>query len=515
MIKSSNNRPNNRKIAKNATLLTFRMVLATIIGLYTSRVVFEQLGDINYGIYGVVAGCLGFMGFLTASMAGASSRFITYAIGQGKEEEISGIFNSSLRIHCVVAIIVVLVGETVGVWLLNNILNIPTDRLFAAHWVLQFTILSAAIMITQVPYTAVIMAYEKMNVYAWIELLSVFSKLLIVYLISISSFDKLITYAFLLFLVCTATTAVYRIYCTRTFSISRIQKLKNCEAIRAIAKFSVMDIYGNIGSTMNSQGIVYAINIYFGVVYNAAATLANTVNGILMSLTTNIAVAFKPQIIKQFSIGNLVEMKDVMCNSVKFTLVATAMLAVPFIFEADYVLKLWLGTIPEYGPEFLRIILILSFFTFINSVCNVAIHATGNIKYLTFINGSVFMILPIVIFFLFHLGLNAMTAYLVEIVGTILIIINAIAIIHRQIPEYDIHSFIKVILCCISLIAVTSLTIIPIYVYMETGFLRVALISITYSAVLSISVYFLLLSHENRIFLSNKITDLKHRIFKL
>lgn len=229
-----------------------------------------------------------------------------------------------------------------------------------------------------------------------------------------------------------------------------------------------MDIYGNIGSTMNSQGLVYAINIYFGVVYNAAATLANTVNGILMSLTTNIAVAFRPQIIKQYSIGNLAAMKDVMCNSVKFTLIATAMLSVPCIFEADYVLKLWLGKIPEYGPEFLRIILILSFFTFINSVCNVAIHATGNIKYLTFINGSVFMILPVAIFYLFHLGLNAITAYFVEIAGTVLIIFNAIAIIHKQIPEYDIRSFIKVILCCISLIAVTSLSFRGSFVLLPT-----------------------------------------------
>ncbi len=514
-MRSSDKEPNNRQIAKNATLLTFRMVLATIIGLYTSRVVFEQLGDVNYGIYGVVAGCLGFMGFLTASMAGASSRFITYAIGQGKEEEISEIFNSSFRIHCAVAIIVILVGETVGVWLLNNIFNIPTDRMFAAHWVLQFTILSAAIMITQVPYTAVIMAYEKMDVYAWIELLSVFAKLLIVYLISISSFDKLITYSFLLFLVCTVTAAVYRIYCTRTFSVSRIKRLTSREAIRAMIKFSVMDIYGNIGSTMNSQGIVYAINIYFGVVYNAAASLANTVNGILMSLTTNIAVAFRPQIIKQYSIGNLATMKDVMCNSVKFTLIATAILSVPCIFEADYVLKLWLGTIPEYGPEFLRIILILSFFTFINSVCNVAIHATGNIKYLTFINGSVFMILPFTIFYLFHLGLNATTAYLVEIAGTVLIIFNAIAIIHKQIPKYDIHSFIKVIFCCISLIAITSLSVIPIYTYMKMGFMRVALVSIAYATVLSISAYFILLSRENRIFLINKIADLKRRILKL
>lgn len=508
----SENQPNNRLIAKNATLLSIRMVLATIVGLYTSRVVFEQLGDINYGVYGVVAGSLGFMGFLTASMAGASSRFITYAIGQGKQDEISEIFNSSFRIHCAIALVVVLVGETVGVWLLNHILNIPAERMYAAYWVLQFTILSAGITITQVPYTAIIMAYEKMSVYAWIELLNVIAKLLIVYLLSISTFDKLITYALLLFIVSAIIASVYRIYCIRTFPTSRFRKLNNRQSIRSITMFSAMDIYGNVGATINSQGIIYAINIFFGVVYNAAATLANTVNSIVMSLTTNIAVAFRPQIIKQYSLGNLQAMKDVMCNSVKFTLIATAMLAVPCMFEADYILKLWLGTIPEYGPEFLRAILILSFFSFINTVCNVAIHATGNIKYLTFINGSIFMVLPLIIFFLFHIGFSAINAYIVEIFGTIFIIINALTIIHKQIPQYDIFSLVKVILSCLGLVTFCTLFILPIYRHWEFGFTRTAIITVIYISVLSVSAYFILLSHENRIFLSKKITTMMQSI---
>lgn len=509
---SPTKQPNNRLIAKNATLLTIRMVLATLIGLYTSRVVFEQLGDVNYGVYGVVAGSLGFMGFLTASMAAASSRFITYSIGQGNKDEISEIFNSSFRIHCVIAIIVIVVGETIGVWLLNHILNIPCDRLNAAHWVLQFTILSASITITQVPYTAIIMSYEKMDVYAWIEIFSVVAKLIIAYLLIISSYDKLITYSILLFIVSVVTATIYRVYCIKKFPTSRLKRLSNTDSLKAITKFSIMDIYGNIGSTVNAQGLIYAINIFFGVVYNAAATLANTVNGIVMSLTTNISIAFRPQIIKQYSIGNISTMTSVMCNSIRFTLIATAILSVPCIYEADYVLKLWLGTIPKYGPEFLRVILLLSFFSFINSVCNVAIHATGNIKYLTFINGTIYMVLPIVIFILFHIGLDAITAYIVEIVGIILITCNALVIIHKQIPEFNIRLLIRVILNCLGLVAIASATVFPIYSNMPSNFFRLLFVSLTYAVALSTASYFLLLTKDNRAFVKSKLLLFKQKL---
>lgn len=154
-------KPNNNRITKNATMLTIRMVLATLVGLYTSRIVFNQLGDINYGIYGVVGGILGFLGFLTAAMAGATSRFITYEIGTGNADKVKDVFSSSLVIHILIAILVIIVGETFGIWFLYNILNIPAERMNAAFWVLQCSIFSSALNVTQVPYTAMIMAYEK------------------------------------------------------------------------------------------------------------------------------------------------------------------------------------------------------------------------------------------------------------------------------------------------------------------------------------------------------------------
>lgn len=498
MDQNSTNSLDNKRIAKNAIMLTIRMIVVTFVGLYTSRVVFAQLGDINYGIYGVVGGILGFMSFLTSAMAGASSRFITYEIGRGSNECINNIFNASFLIHCSIAIIVIIVGETFGLWFLKNVIVIPSDRMYAATWVFQFSIISSAISITQVPYTAVIMAYEKMNIYAYMEFINVALKLVIVYLLSISGYDKLITYSFLLLLVSGIMAFSYRLYCMRSFKICKIKKAHDIKIIKQMLSFSAMDLYGNIGATLNGQGITYAINIFFGVVYNAAANLANTANGVILSLTTTIAIAFKPQIIKQYAQGHVANMELVMINSVKFTILATALLAIPCLIEAEYVMKLWLGQIPAHSVEFLRIIIIQSFFSVINSVCNSAIHANGNIKLLTFINGSVFIILPVIIFIAFHFGASVLWGYGIEIIGMIVIVSNAIIIIKHLIPDFEIKPFINTILICSLIIAACAIPAVYIHNNLSFQFCRLIIVTFVYDMTLGVLAWTILLTSENR-----------------
>ncbi|MCM1140847.1 MAG: MATE family efflux transporter [Muribaculum sp.] len=495
----------NKMVVKNATALTIRMIIVTIVGLYTSRVVFSQLGDVNYGIYGVVGSILGFMSFLTASMAGATTRFITYEIGVGNKDRISEIFNASFFIHCGIAIIVILVGETFGVWFLNHVLVIPSDRLNAAWWVFQFSIISSAITITQVPYTAVLMAYEKMNVYAYFEIVNVVLKLLIVYLLSIAPFDKLIVYAFLLLIVSTGMAFSYRWYCIRNFRICKLKKVQDSSTFKSMLSFSGMDLYGNICVTLNSQGLTYAINIFFGVVYNAAVSLATTVNGMLLSLTTNIAIAFKPQIIKQYSTGNIVLMEEVMKNSMKFTLVSISILAIPCALEAEFVLKLWLGEVPLYTVEFLRIIILQSFMPVVNNVCNAAIHATGNIKALTYINGTIFLLLPACIFVLFYLGANVLWAYGIEIIGMIVVVISAICIIKNLIPSFNVRQFIIGIIRPFSIIIISTIPTFLIHFSLREGFLRAIIVSFSYFVIVTILAWNFMLNKNNQQLVKIKI----------
>lgn len=504
----------NSRVAKNAIMLTIRMIIVTLVGLYTSRVVFAQLGDENYGIYGVVGGILGFMSFLTTSMAGASSRFITYEIGRGNNETIREIFNASFLIHCALALVVVIVGECVGHWLLYKVLVIPPERLDAAWWVFQFSVISMAVSITQVPYTEVIMAHERMSVYAYLEMLNVALKLLIVYLLSISDFDKLVTYSFLLLVVSTLMAFTYRFYCMRHFPECRLQRVKSYDSVKKMISFSLLDLYGNIGVTVNNQGITYAINIFFGVVYNAAVSLATTVNGMILSLTTTIAIAFKPQIIKRYAADDIQGMQTVMCNSLKFTIIAMAMISVPCAFEADFIMNLWLGEIPVYSTEFLRIIIIFSFLPVINNVCNAAIHATGNIKALTFINGSVFMIMPVTIFLVYHLGASALWGYAVEILGMIFIIAIALGIIKHLISTFRVYTITAVLAKCLAVILLSCIPAAYIHANIPTGFLQAIAVTLAYTAVLAVLSWMCLLTPGNRITVSNKAKSIIKRSIK-
>ena len=269
---------NNKRIAKNTIMLYIRMFISMVVGLYTSRVVLATLGVEDYGIYGVVGGVGAMMGFLNASMSGATSRFLTFELGRGDKDRLAKTFSSALIVHIAIAIIVFILAETVGLWFLCNKLNIPEGRMEAAHWVYQFSILATMLSITQVPYNATIIAHEKMDVYAYMEILNVTLKLLIVYLLTIGDFDKLKLYAVLTFAVSLIIMMIYRIYCLRHFKESRFHWVWDKTYLTPLLSFSGWNLYGNFGGIAGNQANNFVINSFFGVVMNAAASVAFTVS---------------------------------------------------------------------------------------------------------------------------------------------------------------------------------------------------------------------------------------------
>ncbi|MDY5953612.1 MAG: polysaccharide biosynthesis protein, partial [Sodaliphilus sp.] len=281
---------NNKRIAKNTIMLYIRMFISMVVGLYTSRVVLATLGVEDYGIYGVVGGVVGMMGFLNASMSGATSRFLTFELGKGDKERLAKTFSSALIVHIAIAIIVFILAETVGLWFLCNKLNIPEGRMEAAHWVYQFSILATMLSITQVPYNATIIAHEKMDVYAYMEILNVTLKLLIVYLLCIGNFDKLILYASLMLAVSILIMMVYRIYAIRQFPEAHFHWIWDKTYLRPILSFSGWDLYGNMACTIRQQGSVFLINIFYGVALNAACNIASTMQGILLQFSSNVVL---------------------------------------------------------------------------------------------------------------------------------------------------------------------------------------------------------------------------------
>lgn len=452
---------NNKRIAKNTIMLYIRMFISMLVGLYTSRVVLATLGVEDYGIYGVVGGVVAMMGFLNASMSGATSRFLTFELGRGDKERLAKTFSSALIVHIGIAIIVFILAETVGLWFLCNKLNIPEGRMEAAHWVYQFSILATMLSITQVPYNATIIAHEKMDVYAYMEILNVTLKLLIVYLLCIGNFDKLILYASLMLAVSILIMMVYRIYAIRHFPEAHFHWIWDKTYLRPLLSFSGWDLYGNACVIARQQGTNFLINIFYGVVFNAASGIATTVQGTISGLAFNIILAFRPQIIKQYAKGNVEDMSKLVGNAVCFTTILFGCMSIPLILETHYIMKAWLGVIPEKSEIFCQILLIASFLGLLNNIWNTCIHATGKIKEISIFSGTFFLISLPIIYVVFQFKAPVESAYLVFILSIVFVNVSNLLIIKKEIPKLKLNfvflNYIKVIIVLMASYYITSL----------------------------------------------------------
>lgn len=436
----------NKRVAKNAIALTIRMILVTIVGLYTSRVVLSALGIEDYGIYGVIGGVVGMASFLNAAMSGATSRFITFELGRGNENQLKKIFSTALIIHLIIALVVAVLAETIGLWFVNNKMNFPPDRMFAVNVLYQFTILSMVVGFTQVPYSATIVAHEKMNIYAYFEIINVALKLGVVYLLMIVNGDRLIFYAAMTLCISILSTFIYRFYCIRHFQEARFSFVWDKPALKQMLTFSGFDLYGNMCVTAKSSSIPLIQNIYFGVIVNAGASIAMTVTGTIAGLTTAIGQAFRPQIVKQYSVGDIENMAILMRRSAQFTLLAYAVVALPIFIEAETVLSLWLGQVPQYSVEFVRLIIIAAFFSIVLNTNNAAIHATGNIKNISFYSGTLYLLNPVISYLILRFWIKDVNViYFMNILFDGIVAILGWLFLKLQIPSIKLRNYVVAI----------------------------------------------------------------------
>lgn len=488
----------NGRVARNATMLTFRTVVITLISLYTSRVVLSTLGVNDFGIYGVVGGIVSVMSFINGAMAGATSRFLTFEMGRGNEQKLSRIFSSSLIVHLCLALVVALLAETIGLWFLTHKLNIAADRMEAAHWVFQFSVLSMFVNFTQSPYSASIIAHEHMHVYAYIEMLSAVLKLGIVYLLMVGHFDKLILYSALNFAVWLLIAGIYRVYCIRNFPECRFCFVWDKSVLRPMLSFSVFDLYGNMSVAVSSQGVTFLINMFFGVVYNAAATISQAVNGAILGLTTTVNQAFRPQIIKQYAMSDIGAMQSLVKNAICFTSVAMSLLYVPCLFETHYVLHLWLGNVPEHSISFFRCMVFSSFIGVNNNAFVAVIHASGDIKRLSFINGTLFLMIPVVVWCIFRLGMPAYIAYIISGIFNALIVLSSCRIIRNKIPEMGFRDLAVSTMKAYMVIALPIAIVWLLHYHLNESFGRLAFCIIVYSALVFSGAWTFLLNASSR-----------------
>ena len=479
---------NNRRIAKNTLMLYVRMLFSMVVSLYTSRVVLNTLGVEDYGIYGVVGGVVSMFSFLNASMSGATSRFLTFEMGKGDFQRLKETFSSALMIHIGIALLVLLLAETVGLWFLNHKLVIPEERMSAAQWVYQLSILSMVVGVTQVPYNASIIAHEKMDVYAYVEILNVTLKLLIIYFLVIGSFDKLILYAVLTFFVSIIITGIYRIYCIKNFEACSFKWIWNKGILKKVLSFSSYNLYGNLGSVANTQGTNFVLNNLFGVILNSASGIATTVSNVVNSFSSNLLVAFRPRITKCYALGDIKTFQDLFIWSIKLILFVYALIAIPIFVEIDTILSLWLKHVPPYTSIFCRCILVNMYFETLRYIITMGIHAVGRVKIISICTGTVLLINPIIIYIMLTNIFSPIYTYYSIILGNGILCILDIFFLKKYIPILNLKKI------CISIVKSFCLTLFILFLslywttFFQPGIGRI-LFTINFS-IISFSVLF-------------------------
>lgn len=443
---------NNKRIAKNTLLLYFRMFITMCVGLYTSRIVLNVLGVSDYGVYNVVGGVITIASFLNSAMVAATQRFISYELGKGDLKRLNAVFCTSINIHMAIAIIAVLIGETVGLWFVNNQLNLPESRMIAVNYVYQCSILTFVFTVISVPYNSCIVAHEKMNIYAYISIFEVVMKLVIVYALLVSPIDKLIMYAILLSLVSVVVRCVYSFYCKRYFTECRYHFIIDKDLSNKMFSFAGWSILGNLGFSFKDQISNIILNLFFGPTVNAARGIGLHVTSLINTFSTNFTMAMNPQITKQYAAGNLNESKRLVYIGARLTFCLLSVISIPVILNIDYLLKIWLGVVPEYTSEFMILSIITCLLYSLSNSVTTAIQATGNIKWFQ-IGVSIILLseLPIA-YFLLRDGGKPYFVMFPTIFTYIIAVFFRFLLLHKMIPIYSIRVYLlDVVLRCIIL----------------------------------------------------------------
>jgi O-antigen/teichoic acid export membrane protein len=455
------------------------MILTMLVSLYTSRVILNTLGVEDYGIYNVVGGVVTMFAFFNSAMSSATQRFLSFEIGKGDFVQLRKTFNATQIIHIGIAILIFILAETIGLWFVKTYLVIPPERLETAIWVYHFSVLSFMVSIIQVPYNATIIAHERMNVYAYVSIIEVLLKLLIVFMLTWITYDKLKLYGILHFVVVFVIAVIYRTYTRRNFEESRFEVVKDKKLFRTLISYSGWNLFGNIAVVAKGQGVNIVLNMFFGPTVNAARGVAMQVQGAVNGFVSNFQMAVNPQIIKSFAAKHNEYMTSLIIRSSKFSFYLLFLISAPIILEIDQILKLWLKTVPSYAPIFTILVLITIQITCVSGSLMTAVQATGKIKTYQIVVGSIqLLILPISYIYL-------KLDYTPEITLYIAIVMESIALIFRllflkKLINFPIYTFIKEIIFKNIFVVLISITL-PYFIrtQMDDNILRLLIIFLT------------------------------------
>ncbi len=472
------NSVNNKRIAKNTLLLFIRTVFILIISLFTSRVILNALGVDDFGIYNAVGGVVAMFGVISGALSASISRFLTFELGKGNIERLKTIFSTSVNIQFGLALIILVIGEIIGVWFLNCKMNIPESRMIAANWVLHCSLLTFCVNLISIPYNACLIAHEKMDVFAYISILEAFLKLAICYLIMIATADRLIMYFCLLLAVAVLIRIIYGIYCHKKFEESRYKMVFDKPILKEMTNFAGWSFFTNASFICNTQGVTLLTNVFFGVSVNAARGIATQVEAAVNQLVNSFTTALNPQITKNYAVGRIEEMVSLVCRGAKFSYFLMFICALPILIETDYILAIWLKLVPDHSVSFVRLAIVGSLINVIGKTGYTASMATGNIKrYVLWVTTIGSLALPIT-WLVFEIGEEPESMYIVFIV--VYTVVEGVRLwVMKGLLGFPVIRFVKDVFLKILIVTVTSL-IFPILIVslLEPSFLRFILTSV-------------------------------------
>lgn len=497
----------DKRIAKNTLFLYFRTMFIMLVSLYTSRVVLRTLGEEDFGIYNVVGGVVVFLAFFNNSLSITTQRFINYEMTKDNEISLNRVFSTSINIHFFIAICIFVLAETVGLWFVSEKLTIPSDRMDATLWVYQFSVLTTLITVMSVPYNAAIIASEKMNIFAYVSIIEITLKLLIVFLLLYLPYDKLKIYAILLFLVAVIIRIIYGLYCRNKLKWSRYHFYWDKNLLKKMVGFSSWTVLGAGSHLFGSQGINVLINIFFGPLFNASRAIAMQIQQAVQTFSSNFMVAIRPQIVKSYSRKEYDSMYRLVFISSKGSYFLLFLISLPILLEIDYILKLWLGYVPEYTAIYTRLILIDILVGATISPLAAVSQASGRVRNYQLVISCCFLLVVVMTAILFKYGFASYTAFVVSIV------FSAIGVFARMIElwysvKFPIKRFCKEVLFRIFVTTLIAV-IIPLFMYYQDLILNemIQLIVISIISFLSciVSIWIFGLDKEEKITLINII----------
>lgn len=499
----------NTRIIKNTIYLYLRSFLMMAISLFTSRVILQAIGIDDFGLYGVIGSIIAMFTILNGVLAVGTSRFLTFEMGKENKEKLRETFSASFAMHGILAIVLFVIFEVVGVWFLNHKIEIPEGREFAANVVYQLSVFTCLLGLTQVPYGASIIAHEKMSIYAYVGIAEATFKLLLTFaLLYIPFVDTLISYAIIMALWSVGLQIFYRIYCIKHFEECHLKICRKKEVYKNMLSYSLWDFVGQFCATGNSQGTNILINMFFGVAVNAARSVAYQVEGVLTTFSGNFMTSINPQIVKSYARDDMHRFFQLINEAGRFSFFLLLIVSMPVFIEADYILHLWLTEVPEDTVLFLRCVMAITLFRVLARPLINGIHATGNVKFLNMTSGvySVMTTLPI-LYLLYKANMPVWYCFILQGFNSVVCTGLEILSLRREV-KFNIFDYLrKVYFHSFGVASLACIAPAIIFFMIEPGIFRLVTIVLVSILSTSLFVYTLGLSQSMRAKVNQKISE--------